>query len=1550
MSQDRIDNLFASESWTSVYTAFTNVSLKAYDFDTIRESLLSYISRTYPDKFNDFIASSEFIAILDLVAYLGHSLAFRNDMNTRENFLDTAERRLSILRMAKTLGYIKTRPINARGMMKITSVSTTEDVSDNEGNSLAGVVCNWNDSNDVDWYEKFVTVLNASFNKNTKIQDPSASLIVGTIENYLYEINENPESKSLAYAFTSNVAGANRRFEAVRTVIEDDKIIEGEPLSGKNFTILNRNDNLGPASDRTGFFVTAKAGQLKSELFRYLTQVSNRTEIVNDTDVSNSDIWIQKVDSSSGTYLSSVTKVDNDTRETAIYNSLRTGNGDLVSVHTNIDNSVELRYPDGVFGNAAFGDYRVWYRVCANENFTVNSNDIADVQISIPYIGADDQKYRITLSLASTRDFAENFAAETFSSVRRIAQKAYYSQDRMVNAQDYNIYPLSLGNNVVRKVKAVNTSFAGNSRYFEMDDVTGHHSDLSITGTDGSVFLENEGGERFDYTTVDGTDPNSWSDALRLSLKFNRDHGNSTDFIRNELTKAISHPAIVNQYFYQYRDSKDIKNFRDVWNSSTAYTVGDSVRHGTAPNDKLYEAISDSNTDGLNPVEPGTNINVWQEFTTGANTFVTTEDGKFTRSSLNNLQIDLVDTNSVLPIEEGDCLYIEGQSINPSNSSRAMYYVKVKKVNSQQPGEYILDQVLTENGSIKKIIKGFRKTFNQTEIDAIKSQKIDNVNIDSFTLYYDLDSNNQWSWNIWDEDPQVTDITGKIAVFYKYEPGIRTNEAEYTAYIKGKKIVFESTDQVKFYYGNKDIVVDNETNLAERDKILINYYRPGDVESATVTTVGTDDITIGFTPIDEYADDGNGGATFKAKFKHTGADVTYDFVDENSGQVVPKSYKTYLVSPTGLQYLVDRATEIVSPTNVDDRIIGTVSGSGPTGQIFDSSVATDGELEFAVDDISKYVSSLSLVQADNEVVNSSEINVSPDMMPVTTETDAGNVGNAVGSTATVSTENLENTYGFLGKPSTDYFNTAQTTGNFIWMDQNELPTGEDYTTATVGMEGVQDTFFTLYEPTPDTFTFTYPSQTWGAIESADNVQNDVRFKQTAYGEISFSSTETITQSTLLLKKSGEFIDTAHTQLISTAGTGVTNYKVIFWTIDPGIGSLIDVFIGDGSTTVNLDNFSVKVVATVELKSSLQRRTTTYETKSAYVYDDYITKAGYMNQARVKLLTQTTDGDPYGVLDIFNSYGDVSNIVIEDYVDGSRTFERVSKIATASDNQSTDPLFPVPLNTSSDLKIWYNLTDQTWYNYVGAGWSPIVNFEYPDSNDPTCIVYDSRKYKVVEGRSYTEDEFMSFRWDHYADLEKRIDPSTSNIVDLYVLTSDYVRKVNKWIAGGFKEQIPTAPNNYELKSLMSSIEPKAAIADHISYIPVKFKYLFGSFSTPENQATFKVVKKSGTSYTDSEIKTAVSAKVNEYFALENWEFGDTFYFSELASYLHQQLGEYIASVVITPKFSTSGFTDLLSITSEPNEIFLSVTTSADVKIISAISQTELQGEEVTNYGQ
>ena len=57
---------------------------------------------------------------------------------------------------------------------------------------------------------------------------------------------------------------------------------------------------------------------------------------------------------------------------------------------------------------------------------------------------------------------------------------------------------------------------------------------------------------------------------------------------------------------------------------------------------------------------------------------------------------------------------------------------------------------------------------------------------------------------------------------------------------------------------------------------------------------------------------------------------------------------------------------------------------------------------------------------------------------------------------------------------------------------------------------------------------------------------------------------------------------------------------------------------------------------------------------------------------------------------------------------------------------------------------------------------------------------------------SKTQFTSFRWDHYADLNKRIDPSTSNIIDMYVLGSDYVRNVEKWIANNFTTTTPTAP--------------------------------------------------------------------------------------------------------------------------------------------------------------
>ena len=56
---------------------------------------------TYFYDFNDFVESSEYVALIDLIAYISQALSFRVDLNARENFLETAERRNSVLRLAR---------------------------------------------------------------------------------------------------------------------------------------------------------------------------------------------------------------------------------------------------------------------------------------------------------------------------------------------------------------------------------------------------------------------------------------------------------------------------------------------------------------------------------------------------------------------------------------------------------------------------------------------------------------------------------------------------------------------------------------------------------------------------------------------------------------------------------------------------------------------------------------------------------------------------------------------------------------------------------------------------------------------------------------------------------------------------------------------------------------------------------------------------------------------------------------------------------------------------------------------------------------------------------------------------------------------------------------------------------------------------------------------------------------------------------------------------------------------------------------------------------
>ena len=75
------------------------------DFDSIKQELVEYSKRYYPDTFRDFNDASFGSLMLDTVAYIGDMLSFYLDYNVNETFLDSATEYDNIVRLSRQMGY-----------------------------------------------------------------------------------------------------------------------------------------------------------------------------------------------------------------------------------------------------------------------------------------------------------------------------------------------------------------------------------------------------------------------------------------------------------------------------------------------------------------------------------------------------------------------------------------------------------------------------------------------------------------------------------------------------------------------------------------------------------------------------------------------------------------------------------------------------------------------------------------------------------------------------------------------------------------------------------------------------------------------------------------------------------------------------------------------------------------------------------------------------------------------------------------------------------------------------------------------------------------------------------------------------------------------------------------------------------------------------------------------------------------------------------------------------------------------------------------------------
>jgi hypothetical protein len=478
--------IFGVEDWKQIYQTYREADFQSYDFETLRKSFIDYLRLYYPETFNDYIESSEFIALLDVMAFMGQALAFRTDLNTRENYIDTAERRDSVVRLANLVSYTAKRNTAAEGYLKVFNVTTTENVVDYNGVNLSNVTINWADPTNPDWQEQFTTIINASLIDSQKVGRPGNRQTILGVRTDEYGINLVPGFLPVV-PYTATVDGVNMPFEAMTsTSVGKDYVYEPSPVPNTTFNVLFRNDQLGFQSANTGYFFLFKQGILQNQDFNLSERIANRTVDINIEGVNNEDRWLFQLDNL-GNINQEWQFVENIYQAAAIRSTALVP---IYSVTSRVNDQITMVFGDGVFSQIPVGIFRAYVRASNGLQYIINPEEMQNVVLPISYIDRNGNLQTITFTCGITRPVSNSQAREPIAEIKQRAPARYYTQNRMVNGEDYNLFPYTAYNSII-KSKALNRASIGTSRYLDLIDNTGKYSSTNTFSSDGGLWKSN---------------------------------------------------------------------------------------------------------------------------------------------------------------------------------------------------------------------------------------------------------------------------------------------------------------------------------------------------------------------------------------------------------------------------------------------------------------------------------------------------------------------------------------------------------------------------------------------------------------------------------------------------------------------------------------------------------------------------------------------------------------------------------------------------------------------------------------------------------------------------------------------------------------------------------------------------------------------------------------------------------------------------------------------------------------------------------------------------
>lgn len=757
----RQTNLLVAEDWTRVYETFREADFQSYDFETLRKTMIDYLRLYYPEDFNDFIESSEYIALIDLLAFMGQSLAFRTDLNARENFIDTAERRDSIIKLARLVSYFPKRNIAASGLLKFDSVATTETVYDSDGVNLANTSVYWNDPSNSNWVEQFNTIINAALIDSQVVGKPGNTQTINNVKTEEYSVNLTPNVTPV-FGFSAAVNDTSMQFEAVSaSTLGQTYIYELPPITNGRFNILRRNDGSGNNSNNTGFFLYFKQGAMGNTTFSLTEAVPNRIVNVNYENINNSDVWLFNT---GVTPAEEWKKVPAIAGVNTIYN--KSSERNLFQVNSRAADQIDLVFGDGSFTNVPQGTYSLYFRQSNNQSYKISPDEVQGASITINYVSRSGSVETLTIR-ASLKYTINNAAArESIDEVRQKAPQQYYTQGRMITGEDYNIIPYTEFSNIY-KVKSVNRTSSGISRFLDVIDTSGKYSSTNIFANDGHLYRE-------DTLTPMGFTYTSTATVQRIV---------------SEYLQTIISDKPMQHFYYAFLD-RETSIGNTFWKMCSVTTNG-STGYFTVDGTGIPIQVGPVTSQPVKHIRVGAIIKF-----------------KATSGYYFNTQNQMVPG---VPTTTGDKQYLYAsvmQVIGDGTNGGAGAF-------TDGSGPITLNIKVPTEAEIDEIIPVFKNSLNSELMTTIANKVIA---LETFGLGYNTDTE---AWYLI-EQPYLTDdpygtIPGSswlIKIEYDTTLG-------HVIWYRGLDYIFESTIETKFYFDNQIRVFDTKTGTTVYDQIRL---------------------------------------------------------------------------------------------------------------------------------------------------------------------------------------------------------------------------------------------------------------------------------------------------------------------------------------------------------------------------------------------------------------------------------------------------------------------------------------------------------------------------------------------------------------------------------------------------------------------------------------------------------------------------------------------------------------------------------------------------------